>query len=209
MFKKYISTKIIPVAVVETEEEIRNIADLSSEYLPAIELTMRTEYSYKALEILAKYYPDLPRAAATVISKEQVDKILDLGTNIIISPGFQPNMLEYAKNKNYDYIPGVATPSEIEQCISYGHKYLKFFHAGVFGGIEWLKGVGAVYSHTGVKFMPLGGVSIDNVLDYLKQPNVFACGGSWLCSRNILKAKDWKEMKNRFKKASDLIKEFK
>ena len=60
-------------------------------------------------------------------------KILDLGTNIIISPGFQPNMLEYAKNKNYDYIPGVATPSEIEQCLSYGHKYLKFFHAGVFG----------------------------------------------------------------------------
>ena len=206
MFKKYISTKIIPVAVVETEEEIRNIADLSSEYLPAIELTMRTEYSYKALEILAKYYPDLPRAAATVISKEQVDKILDLGTNIIISPGFQTNMLEYAKNKNYDYIPGVATPSEIEQCLSYGHKYLKFFHAGVFGGIEWLKGVGTVYSHTGVKFMPLGGVSINNVLEYLKQPNVFACGGSWLCSRDILKEKNWTEMKNRFKKASELIK---
>lgn len=206
MFKKYISTKIIPVAVVETEEEIRNIADLSSEYLPAIELTMRTEYSYKALEILAKYYPNLPRAAATVISKEQVDKILDLGTNIIISPGFQPNMLEYAKNKNYDYIPGVATPSEIEQCFSYGHKYLKFFHAGVFGGMEWLKGVGAVYSHTGVKFMPLGGVSINNVLEYLKQPNVFACGGSWLCSRDILKEKNWIEMKNRFKKASELIK---
>ena len=206
MFKKYISTKIIPVAVVETEEEIRNIADLSSEYLPAIELTMRTEYSYKALEILAKYYPNLPGAAATVISKEQVDKILDLGTNIIISPGFQPNMLEYAKNKNYDYIPGVATPSEIEQCLSYGHKYLKFFHAGVFGGIEWLKGVGAVYSHTGIKFMPLGGVSINNVLEYLKQPNVFACGGSWLCSRDILKEKNWTEMKNRFKKASELIK---
>ena len=206
MFKKYISTKIIPVAVVETEEEIRNIADLSSEYLPAIELTMRTEYSYKALEILAKYYPNLPRAAATVISKEQVDKILDLGTNIIISPGFQPNLLEYAKNKNYDYIPGVATPSEIEQCLSYGHKYLKFFHAGVFAGIEWLKGVGAVYSHTGVKFMPLGGVSINNVLEYLKHPNVFACGGSWLCSRDILKEKNWTEMKNRFKKASELIK---
>ena len=208
MFTKYISTPIIPVAVVETEEEIRNIADLSSEYLSAIELTMRTEYSYKALEILAKYYPNLPRAAATVISTEQVDKILDLGTNIIISPGFQPIMLEYAKNKNYDYIPGVATPSEIEQCLAYGHKYLKFFHAGVFGGIEWLKGVGAVYSHTGVKFMPLGGVSINNVLEYLKQPNVFACGGSWLCSRDILKEKNWTEMKNRFKKASELIKQF-
>ena len=209
MFDKYVSTPIIPVAVVETEEEIRKIADFSSEYLPSIELTMRTEYAYKALEILSKDYSNLAVAAATVISPQQADRILDLGINLIISPGFQPVMLEHAKNKGYNYIPGVATPSEIEQCLTYGHKYLKFFHAGVFGGIEWLKGVGTVYSHTGVKFMPLGGVSIDNVLEYLKLPNVFACGGSWLCPRNLLSDKNWKEIKKRFETASNLIKELK
>lgn len=209
MFDKYVSTPIIPVAVVETEEEIRKIAEFSSEYLPSIELTMRTEYAYKALEILSKDYSNLAVAAATVISPEQADRILDLGINLIISPGFQPVMLEHAKNKGYNYIPGVATSSEIEQCLTYGHKYLKFFHAGVFGGIEWLKGVGTVYSHTGVKFMPLGGVSIDNVLEYLKLPNVFACGGSWLCPRNLLSDKNWKEIKKRFETASNLIKELK
>ncbi|TKZ36447.1 bifunctional 4-hydroxy-2-oxoglutarate aldolase/2-dehydro-3-deoxy-phosphogluconate aldolase [Brachyspira catarrhinii] len=209
MFDKYVSTPIIPVAVVETEEEIRKIADFSSEYLPSIELTMRTEYAYKALEILSKDYSNLAVAAATVISPEQADRILDLGINLIISPGFQPIMLEHAKNKGYNYIPGVATPSELEQCLYSGYKYLKFFHAGVFGGIEWLKGVGTVYSHTGVKFMPLGGVSIDNVLEYLKLPNVFACGGSWLCPRNLLSDKNWKEIKKRFETASNLIKELK
>ena len=209
MFDKYVSTPIIPVAVVETEEEIRKIAEFSSEYLPSIELTMRTEYAYKALEILAKDYSNLAVAAATVISPEQADRILDLGTNLIISPGFQPIMLEHAKNKGYNYIPGVATPSELEQCLYYGYKYLKFFHAGVFGGIEWLKGVGTVYSNTGVKFMPLGGVNINNVMEYLKLPNVFACGGSWLCPRDLLSDKNWKEIKKRFETASNLIKELK
>ena len=207
MFEKYIQNKIIPVVVVENEEEIRNIAELCLEFLPSIELTLRTEYGYKALEILAKDYPTLPRAAATVLSTEQVDRILDLGTNIIISPGFQPIMLEYAKTKKYNYIPGAATPSELEQCLAYGHKYIKFFHAGLFGGINWIKNIAPVYQHTGVKFMPLGGVSIDNVKEYLENKHVFACGGSWLCPRNLMEEKNWKEIRKRFEEASKLIKE--
>ena len=206
MFDEYIKNKIIPVVVVENEYEIRNIAELCLEFLPSIELTLRTKYGYKALEILAKDYSNLPRAAATVLNTKQVDIILDLGTNIIISPGFQPIMLEYAKNKNYFYIPGVATPSEIEQCLSYGYKYMKFFHSGLFGGINWIKNISSVYQHTGVKFMPLGGVSIDNVKEYLENKNVFACGGSWLCPRNLMEEKNWKEIRNRFKEAYNLIK---
>ena len=206
MFDKYISVPIIPVAVVETEDEIRAIADLCMEFLPAIELTMRTEYGYKALEILAKDYPTLPRAAATILSIEQVDRVLSLGTNIIISPGFQPNLLEYAKNKKFNYIPGAVTPSEIEQCIAYGHKYIKFFPASVFGGTKWLQAIAPVYSHIGIKFMPLGGINIANIKEYLSEKNVFACGGSWLCPRDILAKKDWKELRKRFLEASDILK---
>lgn len=206
MFEKYVSVPIIPVAVVETEEEIRNIAELCLEYLPALELTMRTEYAYKALEILAKDYPTLPRAAATVFSTEQAEKILDLGTNIIISPGFQPTLLEHAKNKGYHYIPGAISPAEIEQCMAYGHKYIKFFPASVFGGVKWLQAVAPVYSHMDIKFMPLGGIKFENVQEYLSEKNVFACGGSWLCPRNILEKKDWKELRKRFSEAAELLK---
>ncbi len=206
MFDKYISVPIIPVAVVETEEEVRNIADLCMEYLPALELTCRTEYAYKALEILKKDYPELPRAAATVFSTEQADRILDLGTDIIISPGFQPALLEHAKQKGYHYIPGAVTASEIEQCLAYGHKHIKFFPASVFGGLKWLQAMKPVYSHMGIEFMPLGGVKIENVKEYLQESNVFSCGGSWLCPRDVLAKKDWAELKKRFKEASDLLK---
>jgi len=205
MFEKYISVPIIPVAVVETEEEIRHIAELCLEYLPAIELTMRTEYAYKALEILAKHYPTLPRAAATVFSTEQAERILSLGTDIIISPGFQPILSEHAKENKYHYIPGAVTASEIEQCMAYGHKYIKFFPASVFGGVKWLQAMKPVYSHQGIQFMPLGGVKIENVKEYLQQSNVFACGGSWLCARDILVKKDWIELKRRFIEAAGLL----
>lgn len=209
MFEKYVKTPIIPVAVIETEEEIRNIAELCLEYLPAIELTMRTDYAYKALEILAKDYPSLPRAAATVLSPSQADKIIDLGTDILISPGFQVTMLEHAKSKNYHYIPGVATPAELEVCLSYGHRYIKFFHASLYGGVEWIKGVGSVYKHTEVKFMPLGGIKLENVKEYLKESNVFACGGSWICPRNLLDERNFKEIRKRFEDAHKLLKEAK
>ena len=207
MLEKYIQTKIIPVVVVENEDETRKIAELCLEFLPSIELTLRTEYGYKALEILAKDYPNIQRSAATVLNIEQVKRVVDLGTNIIISPGFQPAMLEYARNKNYYYIPGAATPSEVEQCLAYGYKYIKFFHAALYGGINWIKSIAPVYKHTGVKFMPLGGVSIDNVKEYLQNEYVFACGGTWLCPRNLIEAKNWKEIKRRFEEANKLIKE--
>lgn len=207
MLEKYIQTKIIPVVVVENEDETRKIAELCLEFLPSIELTLRTEYGYKALEILAKDYPNIQRSAATVLNIEQVERVVDLGTNIIISPGFQPAMLEYAKNKNYYYIPGAATPSEVEQCLAYGYKYIKFFHAALYGGINWIKSIAPVYKHTGVKFMPLGGVNIDNVKEYLQNEYVFACGGTWLCPRNLIEEKNWKEIKRRFEEANKLIKE--
>lgn len=207
MLEKYIQTKIIPVVVVENEDETRKIAELCLEFLPSIELTLRTEYGYKALKILAKDYPNIQRSAATVLNIEQVERVVDLGTNIIISPGFQPAMLEYAKNKNYYYIPGAATPSEVEQCLAYGYKYIKFFHAALYGGINWIKSIAPVYKHTGVKFMPLGGVNIDNVKEYLQNEYVFACGGTWLCPRNLIEEKNWKEIKRRFEEANKLIKE--
>lgn len=116
-------------------------------------------------------------------------------------------MLEYAKNKNYYYIPGAATPSELEQCLAYGYKYIKFFHAALYGGINWIKSIAPVYKHTGVKFMPLGGVNIDNVKEYLQNEYVFACGGTWLCPRNLIEEKNWKEIKRRFEEANKLIKE--
>ncbi|MGL4387944.1 MAG: bifunctional 4-hydroxy-2-oxoglutarate aldolase/2-dehydro-3-deoxy-phosphogluconate aldolase, partial [Brevinema sp.] len=79
--------------------------------------------------------------------------------------------------------------------------------ASIFGGIQWIRAMKPVYSHLGVKFMPLGGIKPENVEEYLGESNVFACGGSWLCSREILEKKDWNELERRFKEASQKIKQ--
>lgn len=209
MFDKYLSVSIIPVAVLKTEEELRCIAELCLEYLPALELTMRTEFSYKALEILATDYPSLPYAAATVLDIDQAEKVLNLGANIIVSPGFQKSLAIHAIEKGYAFIPGVSTPSEVQQCLEFDFKYIKFFPAAVCGGVTWLQTMESVYEHTGVKFIPLGGINSQNITEYLSLKNVAACGGTWLCARELLDTKNWSELKRRFKEASKIIKEIK
>lgn len=204
---QYIAAKIIPVAVVDNENELRNLADLCSQYVPAIELTMRTKYAMTALKILKKDYPQLATAAATILSTELADEVLSTGTELLISPGFTPKLVEYCAKKGYEYIPGVSTPAELEFCLSYGFKVIKFFPAEVAGGIKWLKAMESVYQHTKVQFMPLGGVSLENVSDYLKLDNVAACGGSWICPKNLIIANEWKEIENRFQEVCKLLKE--
>ena len=206
VLEKYMLAKIIPVAVVDNEKELRNLADLCSKYVPSIELTMRTSYARTALEILHKEYSHLSCAAATILSVEQAEEAIATGTKIIISPGFTPKLVEHCAAKGYQYVPGVASAAELEFCLSHGFKILKFFPAEAAGGIKWLKAVGPVYKHMGVTFMPLGGVNMDNVTEYLKLSNVIACGGSWLCPKDLMEKGNWEEIEKRFKEVQDLLK---
>ncbi len=205
--EKYMSAKIVPAATVENEEELYKLADLCMKYVPAIELTLRTDFSLQALSILKKGYPSLSVAAATVLNIEQAKKVLDTGVDLLISPGHTAQLVEFCKSQNIQYIPGVSSPAELEFCILNGFKLLKFFPAEVLGGIKWLKAIEPVYKHTGVKFMPLGGVSLSNVKDYLAMECVSVCGGSWICTRDLLSSGNWQEIEKRFIEVKNIIDE--
>ncbi|MGL4986210.1 MAG: bifunctional 4-hydroxy-2-oxoglutarate aldolase/2-dehydro-3-deoxy-phosphogluconate aldolase [Treponemataceae bacterium] len=207
MLQKYTEVKIVPVAVVNNETEVRGLAELCLKYLPALELTLRTPYAITALEILKKDYPEIAVAAATILTPEQADVAAATGTQILISPGFTSELLEHAKKKNYTYIPGVATPAELETCLLSGCRLIKMFPAEVIGGVKWLKTLEPVYKQTGVKFMPLGGLTVENVKTYLESPLVACCGGSWLAPRDLLEKQDWKTIEERFIAAAKLVKE--
>lgn len=208
MMERYLKAKIVPVAVVDNEEEIRGLAALCQRYIPAIELTLRTPYALTALKILKKDYPELAVAAATILSPAQADQAAATGTEILISPGFTPDLLRHCAAKGYTYVPGVATPAELEQCLLAGFKLIKMFPAEVIGGVKWLKALESVYKHTNVKFIPLGGISMDNVRSYLDLGIVGCCGGSWLAPKNLMEAKKWDEIEQRFAAAAQLIKEY-
>jgi 2-dehydro-3-deoxyphosphogluconate aldolase / (4S)-4-hydroxy-2-oxoglutarate aldolase len=103
------------------------------------------------------------------------------------------------------FVPGVCTPSDIEQALSLGCTILKFFPAEASGGIDMLKSLVAPYGHLGVRFMPTGGVSPTNLAEFLAIDAVVAVGGTWIAKKEDLAEGRWTEIRDRCKKAVEIV----
>jgi 2-dehydro-3-deoxyphosphogluconate aldolase/(4S)-4-hydroxy-2-oxoglutarate aldolase len=123
-----------------------------------------------------------------------------------VAPGLNPDVVTEAKRLGMPFIPGVITPSEIEQALGLGLKLLKFFPAEAFGGLKVIKALSAPYAHAGVKFMPTGGVTTANLPDYLASDAVACVGGTWIASREAIAEKKWDQIKENCRAAVELVK---
>lgn len=155
--------------------------------LPVAEVTFRTDCAAEAIKTLAKKCPKLILGAGTVLTTEQVDIAIDSGAKYIVSPGFNPKVVEYCLKKGIFPTPGVTNPSLVEQAVSMGLKVLKFFPAEQSGGLSMLKTFATVYPD--IKFIPTGGISEKNLPEYARSANVHAVGGSWMVSPELINAK--------------------
>ena len=153
--------------------------------------TIRTKAAGAAIRHLANP-GDLMLGAGTVLSIDRVQEAFDAGAQFMVTPGFNPKVVDYCVSNNIPIVPGVCTPTEIEAALEYGLEVLKFFPAETMGGIKSLKAFGGPYS--GVKFIPTGGINTVNVCDYLNRPNVLACGGSWMVNKKLISSKNYAEI---------------
>jgi len=156
--------------------------------LPGAEITFRTPAAAEAIRLLRAEFPELLIAAGTILTPAQVDAAVAAGADLIVSPGLNPTTVHYCQQLAIPIIPGINNPSQVEQALELGLSTLKFFPAEASGGIAMLKALGAVYP---VQFMPTGGISPANVEMYLAQPNVIACGGSWIVPVDLIEQGDW------------------
>ncbi len=156
--------------------------------LPCAEITFRTSAAADALRALRDACPDLLVGAGTILRPEQVDAAMDAGAAFLVSPGFNPRVVERALERGISIVPGASTPTEIESVLAMGLETMKFFPAEVSGGVAFLKAVAPVYPT--VRFLPTGGISPSNLAAYLALPNVLACGGSWMVRRDLVDAGD-------------------
>jgi len=170
-----------------------------------IELALRTQHSMDALQALLSEVPELVVGVGTVISPEQVHAIKELGVAFGVSPGFNPRVVEAARDCALPFAPGVATPSEIEAAYSLGCTLLKLFPAEPLGGIRYLQSVNAAYRHLKLSYIPLGGVTRENMNDWLALPEVLAVGGSWIAPKELIASKNWKEIEDRARDASQRV----
>ncbi len=182
--------KIVPVVVIDDVETAAPLATTFFEAgIKAIEVTLRTEAGLNAIEAIARDVPEMILGAGSLRTPDQIEDVRSAGARFGVSPGSTPTLVAAARDAGLPFIPGAVTASEMLTLFEKGVTLQKFFPAELAGGVGYLKAVGAPLPE--VSFMPTGGVSPDNVGDYLALSNVACVGGSWLAPRDRLAARDY------------------
>ncbi|WP_221586156.1 bifunctional 4-hydroxy-2-oxoglutarate aldolase/2-dehydro-3-deoxy-phosphogluconate aldolase [Microbacterium sp. G2-8] len=169
---------VIPLASVKSADHIEAIGDgLVAGGLPVVEVGLRTEHGLPAIERLAAR-GDLLVGAGTVLDPAQARRAIDAGAQFVVTPGFDGEVVDLVRAAGMPIVPGVVTPTEVQQALRAGLDRLKLFPASVVGGLDLLTAYADIYR--GVRFMPSGGVSLDTLAETLAHPLVFAASGSWI-----------------------------
>ena len=184
---------VVPVIAVDTADNGMRICEALLEGgLPVAEITFRTDAAAETIKMASERFPQMILGAGTVLTAEQVRLAADAGAKFAVAPGCNPKIVRAAQEAGLAFAPGVCTPSEIEIAMDLGCRLLKFFPAEASGGVKMLKALSGPYAHTGIKFCPTGGVTKDNLVDYLSLPIVAFVGGTWIVPKDAVKAQDWK-----------------
>jgi len=199
---------VIPVIVIEDAQDAEPLAEaLLKGGMDVIEVTCRTSAAEESIKRIKKAFPQMLIGAGTVVTPKQAEMCLQAGVDFGLAPGLNPETVKAFQSKGVPFIPGVMTPSEVEQGIALGCKYLKFYPAEAAGGAKMLKNLYGPYSSLGLKFCPTGGLNVQNMRDYLSLPFVGAIGGSWLATKQQIKDKAWSAITEQVKKALAIAEE--
>ncbi len=189
---------VIAVLVLDNADDAVPLAEaLLAGGVDAMELTLRTDAAIDGLKNIRRAVPGMLAGIGTVLTCQQVDDVVAAGAHFAVSPGLNRRVVERAGQQNLPFAPGIMTPSDIEAALELGCRELKFFPAEPAGGLKTLDSIRAPYAHLGIRFVPLGGINAANMATWLRNPGVFAVGGSWLAPRDLIKARDWSEITRR------------
>ena len=186
MEEQFYEFAVVPVVVLNDAKDAVPLAEaLVKGGLPCAEVTFRTEAAEESIRRMSEKYPEMLVGAGTVLTTEQVDRAVGAGAKFIVSPGFDPEIVDYCLEKNIPVFPGCISPSEVAQAVKRGQKVVKFFPAEQAGGLPMLKAMAAPYPM--LKFMPTGGISAKNLKEYLGFEKIICCGGSWMVKGDLIK----------------------
>ena len=203
--EQFAALGVVPVVVLNDVKDAEPLADaLVKGGLPCAEVTFRTDAAEESIRVMAQKYPDMLVGAGTVLTIEQVDRAVAAGAKFIVSPGFDPEIVDYCISKNIEVVPGIVTPSELAQAVKRGLTRVKFFPAEAAGGLAMIKAMCAAY--TNVRIMPTGGINAKNIGDYLACDKIFCCGGSWMVKGDLIKAGEFDKIKDMTAEAVEVVK---
>ena len=197
------------VPVIKLNHPERDAADLGRALcaggVPVAEITFRATGADIAIKLMKEANPDMIVGAGTVTRTEQIDAVIAAGGEFIVTPGFDPELVQYAQEKSIPIFPGCTTASEYHQALKYNLEVIKFFPAEQSGGLAKIKALSAPFPMFHV--MPTGGISLKNLKEYLSSPVIAACGGSYMVTADLIDNQKWDEITELCKKSREIVKE--
>lgn len=190
--ESFVQQRLICVAVIDKPEDAVPLTEaLLKGGLNAIEVTFRTAGAAESIARIRKALPHAVVGAGTLLTADNVKQAVDAGAQFGVSPGLSEAVSKAAHENKLPLFPGVITPTEVMAALELGWKHLKFFPAETFGGVNALKALAGPFGHTGVRFVPTGGITAATLPNYLAIPQVAAIGGSWMADRKLVTEKSW------------------
>lgn len=204
IYEKLHKCGIIPVIKLEDADKSEALATaLLDGGLDVAEVTFRTTSAPEVIRRISSSFPNMTVGAGTVLSVGQAEEAIACGASFIVSPGFNPKVVKWCLDHGVTIIPGIATPTELEAAMEMGLNVVKFFPAEAFGGLKTLKAISAPYGN--IRFMPTGGISLDNLDRYLGFSKIIACGGSFMVTGDLIKNGDFSAITSISKKAAEIV----
>ena len=202
-------SKIGVVPVIKLRNPERDAAPLAKALcaggVPVAEVTFRAAGADRAIRLMREAYPEMIVGAGTVTAREHIDATIAAGGQFIVTPGFDPELVAYAQEKNIPIYPGCTTPTDYHAALKFGLELLKFFPAEQSGGLAKIKAMSAPFPQ--FKVMPTGGISLKNLGEYLKAPVIAACGGSYMVTADLIENQKWDEITELCRKSREIVEE--
>ncbi len=207
LLSKALTQKILPAIVFHDEENVLPVAEaFLNGGLNVIEVPARTPIALNAVSAIRKKFPKMFVGAGTLLTTTLLNDAINAGAQFGLSSSLNNKVCNEAKQKQFPFIPGVMTPSEIELAYELGYDIQKLFPASQIGGASFLKAMLGPYEQLNIQFIPMGGINVSNMHEYHQLKNVVAVGGSWLASQQMMKEKNYKEIEETVRQALQAIK---
>ena len=184
---------VVPVVVLENAKDaVPTAKAMVAGGIDVMEITFRTAAAADSIKAVSENCPEMLVGAGTVITLEQCKKAVESGAKFIVAPGFDEEVVRWCVENHVPVTPGCVTPTEIMAAMKLGIQIIKFFPAGVYGGLSAMKALSGPFG--GIKFIPTGGVNAQNLAEYLAAPFIHAVGGSWVCPKADISAGNFEKI---------------
>ena len=206
IFDRFYEIGVIPVLEIDSAQQAKPLAEsLLVGNLPVAEITLRTEAALDSIRLIASGVPEVIVGAGTVLNREQAEAACDAGAQFLVSPGMIEAVVVWTQENQIPVLAGAVTPTEMIHGINLGLNFLKFFPAETMGGLSAIKALSDPFPQ--LRFIPTGGIKLENAAQYLQNSKIHAIGGSWMAKRQMIADSKFKEITRMAKEASNLVKQ--